>query len=305
MKRLTSKRSWNEAKNDLKNELGYSYIWTRLNEIENILGDEYNLNELKNYYDVTVYTILDLMSSNDCELAKKLFKEKLNKLKENGDDMKDTSNYEKKQKIMNSDIVKDDKTNTIIEDEDSLQNIFHVKNNNVKDNIKYQQKNRFCNLDKSCPFDDFYDDFLDDTIDTTIDVLLDSFFDYDFITDQIDCTEILIDICEYLITGVPYDVTKINKFDDKWRYYDFNKYVDELAIYLSDSGQGYDYCFDLPETIKSAFQRLQRYGAHCKIENGDIVGKIDLLEIMMYKRFLEKKLKVLKEWILLIQYEME
>lgn len=82
MKRLTSKRPWDEAKNDLKNELGYSYIWTRLNEIENILGDEYDLNELKNYYDVTTYTILDLMSSNDCELAKKLFKEKLNKLKE-------------------------------------------------------------------------------------------------------------------------------------------------------------------------------------------------------------------------------
>lgn len=82
MKRLTSKRPWDEAKNDLENELGYSYIWTRLNEIENILGDEYDLNELKSYYDVTVYTILDLMSSNDCELAKKLTKEKLNKLKE-------------------------------------------------------------------------------------------------------------------------------------------------------------------------------------------------------------------------------
>lgn len=275
MKRLTSKRSWNEAKNDLKNELGYSYIWTRLNEIENILGDEYDLNELKNMKDLW---------------------DNLNNLEKH--DYNNSDN--------NSDFDKNyNEANTIIEDEDSLQNIFHVKNDNVKDNIKYQQKNRFCNLDKSCPFDDFYDDFLDDTIDTTIDVLLDSFFNYEFVSDQIVCTEILIDICECLITAVPYNVSRIDEFDNKWRYYDFNKYVDELAIYLSDSGQGYDYCFDLPETIKSAFQRLQRYGAHCKIENGNIVGKIDLLEIMMYKRFLEKKLKVLKEWILLIQYEME
>ena len=273
MKRLTSKRSWNEARNDLENELGYSYIWTRLNEIENILGDEYDLNELKN-----------------CE-----------KLDGNGDNMRDN----KQQKIMNSDIIKDNETSTVIEDDDSLENPFIEKNINIKDNIKYQQKNRFCNLDKSCPFDDFYDDFLDDTIDTTIDVLLDSFFNYEFVSDQIACTEILIDICECLITAVPYIVSRIDEFDNKWRYYDFNKYVDELAIYLSDSDQCYDYCFDLPETIKSAFERLQRYGAHCKIENGNIVGKIDLLEIMMYKRFLEKKLNTLKEWILLIQYEME
>lgn len=275
MKRLTSKRSWNEAKNDLKNELGYSYIWTRLNEIENILGDEYDLNELKNMKD-----LWDNLTS--------LEKHDYNNSDNNSDFDK---NY--------------NEANTIIEDEDSLQNIFHVKNDNVKDNIKYQQKNRLCNLDKSCPFDDFYDDFLDDTIDTTIDVLLDSFFNYEFVSDQIACTEILIDICECLITAVPYNVSRIDEFDNEWRYYDFNKYVDELAIYLSGSDPWYDYCFDLPETIKSAFQRLQRYGAHCKIENGDIVGKIDLLEVMMYKRFLEKKLKVLKEWILLIQYEME
>lgn len=274
MKRLTSKRSWNEAKNDLENELGYSYIWTRLNKIENILGDDYDLNELKNMKDL--WDNLNSLEKHDYN---------------NSDDSDFDKNY--------------NEANTIIEDEDSLQNIFHVKNDNVKDNIKYQQKNRFCNFDKSCPFDDFYDDFLDDTIDTTIDVLLDSFFNYEFVSDQIACTEILIDICECLITAVPYNVSRIDEFDNKWRYYDFNKYVDELAIYLSGSGQGYDYCFDLPETIKSAFERLQRYGAHCKIENGNIVGKIDLLKIMMYKRFLEKKLNVLKEWILLIQYEME
>lgn len=274
MKRLTSKRSWNEARNDLENELGYSYIWTRLNEIENVFGDEYDLSELEN-----------------CK-----------KLDWNRNNMRDN----KQQKIMNSDIIKDNETSTVTEDDDLLENPFFEKNINIKDNIKYQQKNKFCNIDKkSCPFDCFYDDFLDTTIDSTIDVLLDSFFNYEFVSDQIACTEILIDICECLITAVPYNVSRIDEFDNKWRYYDFNKYVDELAIYLSDSDQWYDYCFDLPETIKSAFERLQRYGAHCKIENGNIVGKIDLLEIMMYKRFLEKKLNTLKEWILLIQYEME
>ena len=47
MKRLTSKRTWNEAKQDLVHELGYQYIWERLNEIENILGDEYDIEHLK------------------------------------------------------------------------------------------------------------------------------------------------------------------------------------------------------------------------------------------------------------------
>lgn len=50
MKRLTSKRNWEEAKSDLKHEMGYSHIWKRLAEIENILGDDgddYNLDRLK------------------------------------------------------------------------------------------------------------------------------------------------------------------------------------------------------------------------------------------------------------------
>lgn len=46
-KRLTTTRQWCEAKNDLENELGYSYIWRRLNTIENILGEEYDLNHLR------------------------------------------------------------------------------------------------------------------------------------------------------------------------------------------------------------------------------------------------------------------
>ena len=50
MKRLTSKRNWEEAKSGLKHEMGYSHIWKRLAEIENILGDDgddYDLDRLK------------------------------------------------------------------------------------------------------------------------------------------------------------------------------------------------------------------------------------------------------------------
>jgi|GEM_PF-2873549 len=47
MERITSKRTWEEAENDLANEMGYSHIWKRLNEIENILGDDYDLEHLK------------------------------------------------------------------------------------------------------------------------------------------------------------------------------------------------------------------------------------------------------------------
>ncbi len=47
MERLTSKRNWEEAKSDLKHEMGYSHIWKRLAEIENILGDDYDLDRLK------------------------------------------------------------------------------------------------------------------------------------------------------------------------------------------------------------------------------------------------------------------
>ena len=47
MKRVTTARKWEKARNDLQHELGYSYIWKRLNEIENILGDHYNLDRLR------------------------------------------------------------------------------------------------------------------------------------------------------------------------------------------------------------------------------------------------------------------
>ena len=46
MERLTTSRKWEEAKEDLRNELGYSHIWKRLNAIEDILGDDYDLDRL-------------------------------------------------------------------------------------------------------------------------------------------------------------------------------------------------------------------------------------------------------------------
>lgn len=47
MERLTSKRDWVEAGKDLSNEWGYSHIWRRLKQIEDILGDAYNLDRLR------------------------------------------------------------------------------------------------------------------------------------------------------------------------------------------------------------------------------------------------------------------
>lgn len=47
MERLTTSRKWEEARKDLKNEFGYSHIWKRLNAIEGILGDDYDLDHLR------------------------------------------------------------------------------------------------------------------------------------------------------------------------------------------------------------------------------------------------------------------
>ena len=47
VKRVTTAKKWEKVGNDLQHELGYSYIWKRLNEIENILGDHYNLDRLR------------------------------------------------------------------------------------------------------------------------------------------------------------------------------------------------------------------------------------------------------------------
>lgn len=47
MERLTLRRTWEEASEDLRNELGYKYIWMRLNQIEDILCDTYDLDRLR------------------------------------------------------------------------------------------------------------------------------------------------------------------------------------------------------------------------------------------------------------------
>lgn len=47
LERLTSKREWIEAGKDLSNEWGYSHIWRRLKQIEDILGDTYDLDRLR------------------------------------------------------------------------------------------------------------------------------------------------------------------------------------------------------------------------------------------------------------------
>lgn len=47
VERLTSKRDWIEAGKDLSHEYGYSHIWRRLKQIEDILGDTYDLDRLQ------------------------------------------------------------------------------------------------------------------------------------------------------------------------------------------------------------------------------------------------------------------
>ena len=207
MKRLTSKRPWNEAKNDLENELGYSYIWTRLNEIENVFGDEYDLNELKN--------VKDLL---------------------------DNFNSLEKRKHNNSD-------------------------NNSNFNKNYNKAN-----------------------DKIVNTVIDSMFDYDFVFEELTRTEIVIDICEFIIDSSNYKNNKSN------RYFELNSCIGEIASDLIDLDKGYD-C-DWPEMIKNVFNKLLEHGIEEFSINsdGDILAKIDLLEILMYKRFLNDKLDKLEEW---------
>ena len=207
MKRLTSKRPWDEAKNDLQNELGYSYIWTRLNEIENILGDKYDLNELKNVED--------------------LF-----------------------------------------------------------DNFNNLEKHDYNNSDNNSDFDKNYNKANDEIINTVID----SMFDYDFVFEELTRTEIMIDICEFVIDSSNYRNNKSN------RYFELNSCIGEIASDLIDLDKGYD-C-DWPEMIKDVFNKLLEHGIEEFSINsdGDILAKIDLLEILMYKRFLNDKLDKLEEW---------
>lgn len=198
MKRLTSKRPWDEAKNDLENELGYSYIWTRLNEIENILGDEYDLNELKN--------------------------------------MKD-----------------------------------------LWDNLNSLEKHDYNNSDNEAN-------------DEIVNTVIDSMFDYDFVFEELTRTEIIIDICEFIINSSNYRNNKSN------RYFELSSCIGEIASDLIDLDKGYDY--DWPEMIKNIFEKLLEYGIEefSVNDDGDILAQIDLLKILMYERFLNDKLDKLEEW---------
>lgn len=47
MLRMTSKKPWKEVECNLREEMGYSHIWQRLAMLEDVLGDEYNIFELK------------------------------------------------------------------------------------------------------------------------------------------------------------------------------------------------------------------------------------------------------------------
>lgn len=47
MLRMTSKKPWKEVEGNLREEMGYSHIWQRLAMLEDVLGDEYNIFELK------------------------------------------------------------------------------------------------------------------------------------------------------------------------------------------------------------------------------------------------------------------
>lgn len=211
MKRLTSKRPWDEARNDLENELGYSYIWTRLNEIENIFGDEYDLNKLKN--------------------------------------------------------VKD-----------------------LLDNFNSLEKRKYNNSDNNSDFDNDFDKNYNKANDEIINTIIDSMFDYDFVFEELIRTEIVIDICEFIINSSNY---KNNKSK---RYFELNSCIGEIASDLIDLDKGYDY--DWPEMIKNVFDKLLEHGIEefSINDDGDILAKIDLLEILMYKRFLNDKLDKLEEW---------
>lgn len=47
MKRITSEKTWEEVVMNLVQEAGYGAIWRRLNQIEDILGDTYELDRLR------------------------------------------------------------------------------------------------------------------------------------------------------------------------------------------------------------------------------------------------------------------
>lgn len=67
MERLTSDRPWEEAKEDLVSEPGYSFIWQRLNAIEKVLGKDYDLDRLKEIVEKSTRPAADVVEVVRCK----------------------------------------------------------------------------------------------------------------------------------------------------------------------------------------------------------------------------------------------
>lgn len=70
MERLTSARPWEEAKEDLVNEPGYSFLWQRLNAIEKVLGKDYDLDRLKEIVEKSTRPAADVVEVVRCKDCK-------------------------------------------------------------------------------------------------------------------------------------------------------------------------------------------------------------------------------------------
>lgn len=70
MERLTSDRPWEEAKEDLVSEPGYSFIWQRLNAIEKVLGKDYDLDRLKEIVEKSTRPAADVVEVVRCKDCK-------------------------------------------------------------------------------------------------------------------------------------------------------------------------------------------------------------------------------------------
>lgn len=78
MERLTSKRTWEEVKGDLTHEMGYSHIWKRLAAIEDILGDDYDLDRLKELVQADREGRCVVLP---CKIGSKLYRTSMRKMK--------------------------------------------------------------------------------------------------------------------------------------------------------------------------------------------------------------------------------
>lgn len=65
MERLTSKKDWIEAGKDLSHEYGYSHIWRRLKQIEDILSDDYDLDRLRELVEADKYGRCVMLPNRD------------------------------------------------------------------------------------------------------------------------------------------------------------------------------------------------------------------------------------------------